>query len=426
MPFGNITTVYLKAAAGAPTQPWGTNVRGLADTTAGSNGKDTSATTNHGTGGAVRRTVRPYQSGTASDLDESLYGWAIAPADMGGAAGARRFYPAGDHVLRMRCYNSSTFLSASGTLHWFAYRVGVSPDYTRTLIASGDIANFYPAGIGNAELVVTMALPEVILEPDETIQYAFEATVAGVAVTGRTITFVCGLANGLGDENTQARIVTPRLGVLADGVFSAAGGSAAQSVGAAKFSSGFSAAGSSDVQAVGASIGSGVFAAAGEAVADAVGGSFAGTVFSAAAVADSDWRLVNLFSGVFSADGLSDAQALGTGIFSGVFDAAGSSAAEAFGAGIFSGVFDAEGSSDADYRGSSVAGTVFEAAGAATTDTRLSVVLGAIFEANVSEGGGDAEYPTGLLRLRADGRVEAVPGNTGPLPSGALRIVSYP
>jgi hypothetical protein len=57
--------------------------------------------------------------------------------------------------------------------------------------------------------------------------------------------------------------------------------------------------------------------------------------------------------------------------------------------------------------------------------TRAAVFARGLLD-ELSEAGGDAEYPTGLLRLRPDGRVEAVPGNTGPLPSGALRITTVP
>lgn len=45
---------------------------------------------------------------------------------------------------------------------------------------------------------------------------------------------------------------------------------------------------------------------------------------------------------------------------------------------------------------------------------------------NRISGGGSGTYPDGLLRLRPDGRVEALPGGTGPLPSGAMRLTSVP
>jgi len=46
------------------------------------------------------------------------------------------------------------------------------------------------------------------------------------------------------------------------------------------------------------------------------------------------------------------------------------------------------------------------------------------FDFTIGQAGG--EYPSGLLRLREDGRIEALPGGSGAIPSGVLRLTTTP
>lgn len=218
MAFGNITAVYVPIAANAGSSLWGTDVRLLRDTADAAG--DNTTIMNHGTGGSVTRTTDPYTQ-TSSDLDQSLYGWAIRPTDMNSLASARRFFPAGNHTATWRINNNST-ATASGTLTMYVYRVGPAPTRTRTLLGSGSNASVSINAVSTATVTVTAALAEIIFEEDETIQYSFETTFPGVAITGRGLRFFDGTASGV-----PARVDTPKLGVLMDTTGSAAGSGAA-------------------------------------------------------------------------------------------------------------------------------------------------------------------------------------------------------
>lgn len=201
MAFGAISTLYLPESANAGSSQWGTNVRKLL--ASADSGTDTSTTTTHGTGGSTVRTDDPYTS-QSSDLDQSLYGWAIAPSDMNSIAGAQRRYAAGNHVATTRLVSNSA-TTGSARITMYAYRVGnAAGGRVRTLLGS---INSSVQSLGNSYLTftATLSLSEVIFGVDETIQYAIETTCAGVA-GGRTVTFATGTESG-----NAIRIATPVL-----------------------------------------------------------------------------------------------------------------------------------------------------------------------------------------------------------------------
>jgi len=207
MPFGNIATLYLPVDANAGVSQWGTDVRKLLD--AADAASSATTVTDHSTGGAVTRTEDPYSTST-SDGVEANFGWAVTPADMGGTVGARRYFPAGNHVATIRMGHNGA-LAVDGTLTMFVYRVGVGPGRTRTLLGSGSATASFPVASGQVTFAVTVTLPEVVFEPDETIQYSYELNSAGVALTGRTCTMFTGTTSAV-----ASRVVTPGLRVLAD------------------------------------------------------------------------------------------------------------------------------------------------------------------------------------------------------------------
>lgn len=221
MVFGNISTLYFPVAANAGASQWGTDVRKLLD--AVDAGADTTTINNHGTGGAVTRTFDPYSTSSA-DADQTLFGWAVTPADMGSVAGARRFYPAGDHVATFRMsQNGVTGVAVTVTV--FVYRVGPSPGRTRTLLGSGSASPTLNGLSSPSTVNVTVALSEIVFEADETIQYSIETNVAGVAITGRNVVLRTGTDGGVG-----VRMDTPQLGVLKDFTGTADGTSTALGV----------------------------------------------------------------------------------------------------------------------------------------------------------------------------------------------------
>jgi hypothetical protein len=214
MVFANINTVYLPLAASAGASLWGTDVRKvLASPDATS---DATTKTDHSTGGAVVRTVDPFTTST-TDTTESNFGFAIAPSDMGGSLGARRYYPAGAHTLTARMGHTGA-TAADGTLFMYAYKVGVGPGRIRTLLGNGSATVSFPLSSGEVTAVVTATLPEVIFEPDETIQYSYELSLAGIALLGRIATLFTGTQTAV-----AAKVVTPGLRVLADTVGNATG-----------------------------------------------------------------------------------------------------------------------------------------------------------------------------------------------------------
>ena len=217
MPFGNISTIYIPSAANAGTSQWGTDVRQMLDTADATS--DGTTVTGHGTGtGATVRTEDPYTSNTTTDADQSLYGWAVTPTDMNSVAGAKRFYPAGNHVLTTRMTHNGTAAS-TGTLFMYVYRVSnAAGGRARTLLGNGSVSVSFAAFSASTTVVCTVAMPEVVFEPDETIQYSFELSLPGVAIVGHTAQFWTGTVGGV-----AARISTPTLGVLADTTGSATG-----------------------------------------------------------------------------------------------------------------------------------------------------------------------------------------------------------
>lgn len=273
MAFGNITTLYLPVTANAGSSQWGTDVRKLLDSADAAS--DALTKTNHGTGGAITVSADPYTTATA-DLDQTLYGWAITPADMNSASGAKRFYPAGDHVLTIRMGHNGT-TSVTGTLWVYIYRVGPSPGRTRTLLGNSNAGVNLPITSGEVTAVVTVALPEVVFDVDETVQYSFEFVCAGIAIVGRIATLFTGTQTAV-----VARVDTPKLGVLADTTGSSSGSVSVDGVSGKVLATIGASTGVGAASGVGASRADTTGTAAGAAVASGQGSSVAGTTGTAA------------------------------------------------------------------------------------------------------------------------------------------------
>ena len=289
MAFGNITTLFLNGPTNAVATGWGTNVRklGLASDAVA----NITTTTNHGTGAAVSVTASPFAASSTTGAQPN-FGWAILPVDMGGATGARRFYRAGAHVLNCAGSASAAVAAADTNLVLNAYRVGVTPSFTRTLLGSSTSAAYNFGALPNTllALTVSLTLAEIVLEVGETIQYSLDVLSAGTVLTGRIITLRLGTA--------ADSITFPKLSVLADTTGTATGLGSADGVTGKVLGTLGSAAGTSDVQGIlgatagttgtasgqsdvvglGSSVASGVGSAAGSAVATGVGGKILGTV----------------------------------------------------------------------------------------------------------------------------------------------------
>lgn len=203
MPFGPVTALYLPVAANAGASLWGTDVRKVLDTADA--GLDQTTLTQHGTsGGLTTRTCDPYTTSTA-DSDQTLFGWAIQPSDMGSVAGAFRGFPAGNHVFNGRLDNSDSVSSRTATVTMYAYRVGPSPTRTRTLLGSASNSVSIPVSTP-VSIAVTLALGEIIFAADETIQYSFEIEAIPIAISNHTVRFLTGTEAG-----NQIRVNTPAL-----------------------------------------------------------------------------------------------------------------------------------------------------------------------------------------------------------------------
>lgn len=216
MPFGAISTLYLPTAGNAGSSQWGTDVRKLLD--AADAGSDSTTKTNHGTGGSVVRTADPYTT-TAADLDQSLYGWAITPADMNSVAGAKRRYAAGNHVATIRVGHTAA-TAKNVNIAMYVYRVGnAAGGRVRTLLGSGTSGTVtIPGTAGELTVNITAALGAILFEPDETIQYVFELGAAGTAVSGDILTVFTGT-----QSSVVGQIATPTLETVLAGAGTFAG-----------------------------------------------------------------------------------------------------------------------------------------------------------------------------------------------------------
>lgn len=368
MAFGNITTLYLPTAANAGTSQWGSDVRKLL--AAADAGSDATSKTDHSTGGAVTRTVDPYTTST-TDATQADYGWAVTPADMNSVAGAKRFMAAGNHVVTVRMgHNGATAVTA--TLLMYVYRIGPAAARTRTLLGSSSATFDLPLASGEVTATVTVALGEIIFDVDETLQYSFEVTCAGIVVTGRILTMFTGT------QTVACRVVIPRLGVLADTTGSATGtgtatgdaGKVLGTVGTAPGSVVVSGVGASTAETTGTATGTGTASG----LTSAVAGSTGTAVGSGTA------------TGVFGAIGGMVGTADGVGTATGVFGATGGMVGSATGSGVASGVMGATGGMTGTAAGtgtalaeaSSVAGTVGTATGTGTANGLASIVLGTV------------------------------------------------
>lgn len=206
MAFGAITTLYFPVAANAGSSQWGTDVRKLLDTADA--GTDQTTLTNHGTGGSVVRTCDPYTT-LNTDSDQTLFGWAVTPSDMNSVTGALRQYAAGNHTCTFR-FSQTAAAGASVTVNMYVYRVGnAAGGRVRTLLGSGNVTfNTDASGVVSTR-AITAALGAITFGDDETIQYSFEVTAPGVAITGRNCRFITGTQGGV-----AIRVDTPVLGTL--------------------------------------------------------------------------------------------------------------------------------------------------------------------------------------------------------------------
>ena len=211
---------------------------------------------------------------------------------MGGATGARRFYRAGNHTLVCGAASSAAVTAADAQLVLKAYRVQIASSYSRTLLGSATGPLFNLGAVPNTFLAVSvmLALPEIILEPGESIQYSLDVLSAGTVVTGRIITLRFGLA--------VCSVTFPQLSVLADtdgassgqglaagntgkvlGVIGASNGfgDAIGTMGATSTTTG-AAVGSVSVTGLASSVAAGVGGAVGSTIVTGIGGKILGAV----------------------------------------------------------------------------------------------------------------------------------------------------
>lgn len=359
----NTATLYFPIAGSAGSSQWGSDVRKLLDTADGTG--DSTTICNLGTGGTVTRTCDPYTTSTA-DLTEADYGWAVNPSDMNSVSGARRFYEAADHVLTGRTSPSAAFTTETKNLIFRAWRVAsAGSGRTRTLLGSVTVAMNAVA----ADVTATLALPEIIFEPDETIQYGCEMNAGGLAVVGRTVTFFTGTMAG-----TAIRVDTPPLQTLASTIGSAVGTSTVAAVMAAIGVMVGSASGLGDATAAGGSVATTVGTASGVGTATPVlagintsTGSAVGTSTVAGATA-AVGSMVGSSAGVGTADGVMSRILATAGASAGVGAAAGAMAATGAMVGSAAGTSTVSGSFGA------VSETTGTAAGVGTASGSFAVV----------------------------------------------------
>ncbi len=384
MAFGNISTLYIPIAANAGASMWETDVRKLLSAAEAS--ADTTTITNHGTGGAVSRLHDPYSTSTISTSTPRTHGWAIAVADMNSVAGARRFIPAGNHVLTARIRNNNAVGKNSCTLAMRVYKVSAA--LVPSLVATFTSASFNtPALSAFITVTITGDPGEMIFEAGETLQYSFSLSATGTAVTGETYTFETGHESA----SIDIKIDIPGLKVLADGAGTAAGSGAANGI-AGWFAGGDgNAAGAAAVSGSASWVASGVGNAAG--VAEVLG--IPAATWSFTGAASGDGAANGLMTGIFSAEaiasGVAAVSAVATGIFSAVAVAQGASEVDGDTGWISSGLGIAAGAAVASGFMSSVAGTVGTAEGQAGVMGLPSIVLGTVGTVDIGAGGGGGD-----------------------------------
>jgi len=409
MAFGNITTLYIPVAADAGSSLWGSDVRKLLDTSTGAS--DSSTITNHGTStGLVLRTVDPYTN-KATDDTQANFGWAITPTDMNSVSGARRFYPDGNHAITVTIGHNGA-VAETGTLAMYVYRVGnAAGGRVRTLLGSATATASLPALSGSVIVTATVALAEIIFEPDETIQYSYEFEIEGIVVTGRLVTFWTGSPAG-----NVVRIDTPKLGVLADTTGTATGAGSATGVTGKVLNTIGSATGLGTATGAMSSTATTTGSASGSVAVAGSGSSVAGTTGIASGSGTA--------TGVLGATGATTGSASGTGTATGVLGATGAMTGSAAGSGTATGVLGATaattgtaaGTVTVTGLGSSVAGTVGSASGSGTATGLASIVLGTVGTVEIGTGGGGSIVigrPTTLRRL--GGLVSLSPGQIVPV-----------
>lgn len=381
MAFGNISTLYLPTAANAGASQWGTDVRKLLDSADA--GSDATTKMNHGTGGtAVVRTSDPYST-SAADLDQSLYGWAITPADMNSVSGARRFMHAGNHVATVRVGHTA-LVAKNANFALYIYRVGnAAGGRVRTLLGTANSGTVsIPGTAGELTVVITVALGEIIFDPDETIQYVFESGAAGTTVTGDTITLFTGT-----QSSVVGKIDIPKLGVLADTTGAASGSGSAAASSALVLGTQGASAGSSSVEGAASSTASTTGVASGSATPAGVMSSVAGTTGSSSGSSSAAAPVTGIGSMIGASVGSSGVDGRLGAIGSMEGSAAGSSSVSGNLSSVGSMEGSASGSSSADGLTTSLAGTTGSASGSSSADGLTSKVLGTVGSVDVSQGG---------------------------------------
>lgn len=414
--FGDINTFYLPVEGESFDQPWGNRIRSL--NAVASAGSDSSTQVTHPSNQLSDRTVRPYINSQAGGQVE--YGWAVRVPDMGSAAGALRAIRAGLHTVTLYIAAPLAGTANSCQLRIYVRRVAAADaptPYLRTLLgtAAADFSTF------GGEASVSLSLPEIVFAPGETIQYDLRTQIrAGILQS--VYTLVLGTSGGL-QGNVPARIDHPGLVTIAPTRGAAAGSAFANSFaanalgtrGAAQGSS----ASSSGLRAIAGLVGAaggvaqphGAFAGAAEMVGVAAGASVAEGELAGAGAMDG------------TATGTSAAHAALAGAAAVVGSSSGACTADGELAGTGGLVGSAEGNSDASGGVGAVAGLVGLAEGESAVLAQLAALRGTVGTSLVGEGGEPQPLPPGILRLRPDGRYEALM-NGQSLPPGAVRLTT--
>lgn len=380
------TTLWLPLAANAGASQWGSDVRKILNAAEAS--ADSTTVFNLGTGGTVTRTADPYSTSTA-DLVQADYGWAVTPSDMGSTAGAKRVIPAGNHVCALNVTISVAFTTEAKALTLFAYRVGPAAGRTRTLL--GSVTGAFPLTTG-ACTGLTLALPELVFNNDETLQYSFEAVAGGLAVIGRTVSMA------IGDSNCT--ITTPAWETYAIGTGAASGGGLAAGVLAAIGVLLGAASGLATVSGVMGGVAEATGSSSGVATVSGALAAVGGMVGSSAGIASAAGSLAAVGGMVGSSTGIAVGSGAGAivlptvGGANGVATVAGTLAAVGGMVGSAAGVATASGSMGA------VAEAVGSAAGVATVNGSLAAVLGTVGSVVIgAAGGGGDVYVTQIFAV---------------------------